>query len=135
MKRLIPFLLLVCVACQMSAGSPTPYPTDVPLSGVTFPAISPTVTPLPLTPTLTPTPTLAPDEQYTIDFLRRRTYGGGQIEIMETMEDNVWFTRYLIRYPSDGLKIYGFINVPKGDGPFPVIIAVHGFVNVASYQT
>ncbi|RPJ24733.1 MAG: alpha/beta fold hydrolase, partial [Chloroflexi bacterium] len=42
---------------------------------------------------------------------------------------------YLIRYPSDGLDIHGFVNIPKGDGPFPVIVAIHGFVDPAIYET
>ncbi len=50
-------------------------------------------------------------------------------------EDTSSFTRYLIRYPSDGLNIYGFANVPKGEGSFPIIIAIHGYVNPANYQT
>jgi dipeptidyl aminopeptidase/acylaminoacyl peptidase len=84
---------------------------------------------------LPPTPTPSPYEQYTIDFLRSRSYGGGNIEIVQTMEENVYFTRYLIHYPSDGLNIYGFADVPKGDGPFPIIIGIHGFVDAATYQT
>ena len=51
------------------------------------------------------------------------------------MEETDSFTRYLIRYPSDGLNIYGFVNVPKGQGPFPVIIAIHGLVDARTYQT
>jgi dipeptidyl aminopeptidase/acylaminoacyl peptidase len=67
--------------------------------------------------------------------LRGRTYGGGSIEVVEKMEETFAFTRYLIRYPSDGLNIYGFANIPKGEGPFPVIVAIHGFVDPATYQT
>jgi dipeptidyl aminopeptidase/acylaminoacyl peptidase len=51
------------------------------------------------------------------------------------MEASDLFTRYLIRYPSDDLMIYGFVNVPKGDGPFPVIVAIHGLVDPATYET
>jgi dipeptidyl aminopeptidase/acylaminoacyl peptidase len=80
-------------------------------------------------------PTPDPYERYTIDFLRERTYGGGKIEVVETMEETVSFTRYRIRYPSDGLNIYGFVNVPKANGSFPILIAVHGFVDAATYQT
>jgi dipeptidyl aminopeptidase/acylaminoacyl peptidase len=97
-------------------------------------APSPTLTVAPPTPTFIPSPTPSPYEQYTIDYLRGRTYGGGTIEVMETMEETDSFTRYLIRYPSDGLNIYGFVNVPKGEGPFPVIIAVHGFVDASTYE-
>ncbi len=45
------------------------------------------------------------------------------------------FTRTLIRYPSDGLTISGFMDVPRGDGPFPVIIALHGYVDPSVYTT
>jgi len=81
--------------------------------------------------------TLAPYPygQYSIDLLRGRTYGGGDIEIVETMEANDSFTRYQIRYPSDGLNIYGFADVPKGTGPFPIIIVIHGLADPATYQT
>jgi len=115
MKRLIPWLVLASLAWQLSGCSSTPSPT---------PTLAPSAT-------LTP----APYEQYTIEFLRGRTYGGGNIEVLETMEETDSFTRYLIRYPSDELNIYGFANVPKGEGPFPVIIAIHGFVDPATYET
>lgn len=163
MKRLILLLLLVSSACQFSGrsplSSPTPYlPEDTPTTpGLTtepptHPArkatptpthvlsrptrkatVSPTSAVIVSTPTLQSTP--SPYEPYTVDFLRSRTYGGGDIEVIETMEEFDTFTRYLIRYPSDGLTIYGFANVPKGEGPFPVIIAIHGFVEPAKYQT
>jgi dipeptidyl aminopeptidase/acylaminoacyl peptidase len=102
---------------------------------MTATAPSPTLTFAPPTPTLTPSPTLAPYEQYTIEYLRRRAYGDGNIEVIEIMEETDSFTRYLICYPSDGLNIYGFVNVPKGEGSFPVIIAIHGLVDASTYQT
>ena len=45
------------------------------------------------------------------------------------------FTRYLISYPSDGLKIYGFIDVPLASGKFPVVVALHGHINLDVYRT
>lgn len=158
MKRLILLFVLVCAACQSGRSSataspasnaPTYFPT-VPGFAIQSPAsrtpkavVSPALTPVPPTSTLTalpqPTPTSPTDtaayEPYTIDALRNRTYGGGEIKIVKTMENNDLFTRYLIRYPSDDLMIYGFVNVPKGDGPFPVIVAIHGLVDPATYQT
>lgn len=103
MKRLILLILLVLLSCR---GSTLPVTTS---------------------------PTPEPYEQYTIEHLRERTYGGGEIELVKILEEAGTFTRYLIRYPSDGLNIYGFINVPKGAGPYPVIIAIHGYVLADSY--
>jgi uncharacterized protein len=51
------------------------------------------------------------------------------------MDEKDTFTRYLIAYPSDGLTIFGFINLPRGPGPFPVIIASHGYINPEIYET
>jgi dipeptidyl aminopeptidase/acylaminoacyl peptidase len=90
--------------------------------------------------TNSPPPTaLSELEQYTIEALRGRAYGGGKIEIVQTQVEVEAFTRYQIHYPSDDLTIYGFINVPKGPGPYPVIIAVHGYaerdIYLADYET
>jgi uncharacterized protein len=49
------------------------------------------------------------------------------------MERPAGFTRYEIRYPSDGLMIGGFMNVPNGAGPFPVIFVNHGWMPTDSY--
>lgn len=103
----------------------TPAPTQTPLPTAT-------ATPTPL-PTITPTPD--PYFPWTIEYLRSRPYGGGQIEFVEVMEQNLYFTRYLIRYPSDGLNIYGFADIPNDGGPHPVIIALHGYIDPAIYYT
>lgn len=51
------------------------------------------------------------------------------------MDQNTFFTRYLIRYPSDGLNIYGFADVPNDEEIHPVIIALHGYIDPAVYNT
>ncbi len=122
-KLLIPVLTLLIVACSV----------------VATPAVPPTATtviptPTVVTPTALPTPTLRPYEQYTIDYLRRRSYGGGKIEVLEKIFENDFYTSYSIRYPSDGLNIYGFVNIPTGSGPFPVIVSVHGYAPYGSYD-
>jgi pimeloyl-ACP methyl ester carboxylesterase len=72
---------------------------------------------------------------YTIEYLQSRAYGGGQIEFLETIGQNILFTRYLIRYPSDGLNIYGFANIPNDEEVHPIIIALHGYIDPGIYNT
>ncbi len=72
---------------------------------------------------------------YTIEALRNRSYGQGEIEIVRVMEETPNFTRYLFAYPSDGLRITGMLNRPHGDGPFPVVILNHGYYPLDVYQT
>lgn len=66
--------------------------------------------------------------------LRGRSYGGGEIEILETWWENEFFTRYFIRYYSDGIPILGFMNVPHSvEPPYVAVIVAHGYVNPDNY--
>ena len=130
-------LLMVLVAIFLPAcGASTPVaPSITPsiTSTQTFlptPTATATATDLP---TLTPTP--EPYREYSVEYLRSRTYGDGEIEITETLGQNSAFMRHYFRYDSDGLSIYGFANVPHGEGSFPVIIALHGYIEPEIYQT
>ncbi len=159
MKRLILLLVLVSSACQSSQSTPPSPSTSDPSASATPATLDATAqswipwlqkaTPSPTSASLLPLPTpnfastsapkpprdLGNYNQYTIEALRARAYGSGKIEVIEKMDEDETFTRYLIRYPSDGLKIYGFASVPKGQGPFPVIIAIHGYVDPVNYET
>ncbi|MCA9969190.1 MAG: alpha/beta fold hydrolase [Anaerolineales bacterium] len=112
----------------------TPRPT-VAIPPTNTPIVPPTAAP---TATPTPAPTATPDPYagWTIADLRARDYGSGALEIVETLAETAAFTRYLIRYPSDGLAVYGFMNVPaNASGPLPVVLLLHGYVNPAAYDT
>ncbi len=119
------------------SSTPTPGPTSTP-TRTPSPTVtlSPTITPTPTdtpTPTVTPTPTLSPMDAYTIPGLRERKYPGGTIQVRAVLTTTEVFTRYYIDYPSDGLTITGIMQVPPGDGPFPVIILNHGYIDADLY--
>jgi dipeptidyl aminopeptidase/acylaminoacyl peptidase len=82
-----------------------------------------------------PTPTPDPYAGLGIEDLMARFYGRGDLHIVQTLSTTPQFTRLLISYPSDNLTIYGFMDVPQGQGPFPVIIALHGYIDPAQYGT
>jgi dipeptidyl aminopeptidase/acylaminoacyl peptidase len=81
------------------------------------------------------TPTPDPYAGLTISDLATRAYGGGQLRIEETLAATAAFTRSLVTYPSDGLTLYGFMNVPQGNGPFPVALVLHGYVSPDRFNT
>ena len=98
-----------------------------------------TSTPLP-TGTPSPSPTPDPYASYTIDYLAGREYGGSDLAVHETLEVNSYFTRTLISYLSDELEIHGFMNTPqerpgRPGPPYPVIIALHGYIDPEVYNT
>lgn len=142
---LLAYSMAACGATMLPAPTPTPAATEtqtpLPTNTATLtalPTVPPASTPTPVLPTATAIPPPAVSEEYlpyTIDYLRSRSYGGGQIEVLNVNEERENFIRYLIRYPSDGLDIYGYMNVPKGEGPFPLIIMLHGFARVNEYVT
>lgn len=97
---------------------------------------SPSPTPFQVVETAEPTPEGTP-EPYThlsIDALSARAYGGGQLVDLGVLATTNTFTRHLISYPSDGLTVNGFIDIPFGSGPFPVVLVLHGYVDPDDYK-
>jgi uncharacterized protein len=156
---LLCILLLLSIGCRErlvreATAVPTPVativatsvaqiiPTNTPAAATVLPpeTVAPlptaTITPFP-TATATPTPTATPDPyaDLTIAALAARTYGGGELAIEGVIAETAAFTRYLITYPSDGLTIYGFMNVPHVGTQFPVAIVLHGYIPPSQYQT
>lgn len=61
------------------------------------------------------------------------TLSGSDLRIGKVLEANTGYTKYFITYRSNGLKISGTLAIPKGDGPFPLIIQNHGYIDPAIY--
>lgn len=110
--------------------SPTPAADGRP------PTAEPTAAPVSQSPNLQSPipPTPDPYADLTIDALAARPYGGGLLEIVDTLETNEIFTRYAIKYPSDGLTIHGFMNVPNEGDNFPVALVLHGYIDPDEYE-
>jgi dipeptidyl aminopeptidase/acylaminoacyl peptidase len=89
--------------------------------------------------TATAASTTDPFVGLSIPELAARTYGGGQVIADNALNHEVGFTRYVMHYPSDGLTIYGFMDVPiappRTSAGYPVIIAIHGYIDPRIYQT
>ncbi|MDK2979760.1 MAG: hypothetical protein PWQ55_107 [Chloroflexota bacterium] len=80
-------------------------------------------------------PTLDVSTDASLEALANRSYGEGELRVEYAWQEKEEFTRYYITYDSDGLNIHGYVNVPRGDGPFPVIIALHGYIPASEYET
>lgn len=125
---LLSLLVVGCNRPSVSTLTPVPSPT-------TLPTDTPTVAPSPtVAPTFTPPPyAMYP---YTIAGLRERSYPGGKVNLRSQLALTESYTRWLIDYPSDGLTITGILQIPRGkQGPFPVIVLNHGYVNRWEYNS
>jgi dipeptidyl aminopeptidase/acylaminoacyl peptidase len=132
-QRACLFIFVFVAACQS-----VPVP---PVETLRSPhVIIETITPSPVpTVTLTPSPTPTIEEwisSFTINGLRQHDFQSGKLHIRSTLEDeNQFYTSYLIDYPSDGLTITGVMQIPVGEGPFPVILMNHGFFSRSVYHS
>lgn len=125
MKRFLVIALSVLTACspvlnQPTVTLPSPVVTVIPLTETAAPIFTPAATP-----TSTPLPHLM--YPYTIMGLRERDFTGGEISLDVRIGLTDEFSTYLISYPSDGLRITGVMNIPAGQGMFPVVVMNHGF--------
>jgi pimeloyl-ACP methyl ester carboxylesterase len=137
-QRVCLFFLFILAACQPVMTSQahvlpslTSLPTIVPATETITPSPVPSET---FTPSVTPT-TEELIYPFTIDGLRQHDYQSGEIHVRETLTETDKYTTYLIDYPSDGLTITGVMNIPTGEGSFPVIVMNHGFFSRSVYNS
>ncbi|MCI0607484.1 MAG: alpha/beta fold hydrolase [Anaerolineae bacterium] len=141
MKKLLSYWSMLVVfsfiatACGTSLAASAPIVTDVPiLTSTSLPALPPTEIPI-FTPIPTNTVVPFPLE---IDAMRARQYPGSDVLVESVLDSGVNYSRYLVSYLSEGLKIYALMTVPNGEKPatgWPVIIFNHGFIPPDVYVT
>ncbi len=65
--------------------------------------------------------------------LMQKQFNGGDLKLINVQSDNAVYTRHTISYRSGDLTISGIMNIPKGQGPFPLLILNHGFIEPSIY--
>lgn len=84
-----------------------------------------------------PAPTEETVEKYypdTIPEMSEKNYSGSDLKLGKILKDLPEYARYEISYKSEGFTISGALNIPKGDGTFPVLILNHGYYNPKTYD-
>lgn len=83
-----------------------------------------------------------PYDKYTIEGLSVKNILPSKIEIGETIKDEPEFTSSLFSFSFNPTlegknvkRVTGLINIPKGKGPFPVIVMFRGYVDQKIYKT
>src|ERR671916_627798 len=70
-----------------------------------------------------------------MDALQAMKRWGGDLRVERRLNETAAFTHYAISYRSGNLRISGQMYVPKGTGPFPVMIMNHGYIPIEDYVT
>lgn len=114
-----------CTTPPARDGSTQQSPTDTP----SVPAATSTRE---ATPPTSPPPSPAP-HPVSLPALMQQTYDGRDLQVGRVLARTNAYTRYFVTYRSGDLKISGIMNVPTGNGPFPVLILAHGYIDPAVY--
>lgn len=68
-----------------------------------------------------------------IPHFREMALSGTNLTFDRILESNDVYTKHAISYQSNGLRITGVFLLPHGDGPYPLLIFNHGFIDPAVY--
>lgn len=68
-----------------------------------------------------------------LQAIAQKEFDGRDFTVGRVLAEAERYTRYYITYKSGDLTISGIMNKPKGEGPFPVLILNHGYIDPAVY--
>ena len=78
---------------------------------------------------------IKPLDVYTIENLGKRSGKPAQIVLDEASATTSAYTVYSFHFITDGKKVTGLAHIPKGDGPFPVVVQLRGYIDKEKYVT
>lgn len=78
---------------------------------------------------------ILPLDKYRFEALSQVEFEGGKIKLEKIIEEEEKYTSWLFSYQSQGKTVSGMANIPKGNGPFPVIVMIRGYADKEIYFT
>ncbi len=118
-------LLAILLALAACTSAPSALPPTVSTGAVVPMSVSSTSAQAPVIETL--------PSELSIPHFRRMTLVGTGLDLYDVLDDNAAYTRYAVRYLSNRLVITGIMNIPKGAGPFPLLVFNHGYIAPSVY--
>ena len=115
-----------CTAAEEAAPPPRTAVSTSPPSPTTS-----TASPSTASPSASPTPD--PPHEVSLQALMAKRYDGRGLRVGRVLASASSYTRHFVTYKSEKLTISGILNVPKGNGPFPVLVLAHGYIDPAIY--
>ena len=62
-----------------------------------------------------------------------REYSGSDLKVGKAFSSTSTYTKHRMTYESGGLTISGIMVKPRGEGPFPVVVLAHGYIDPKVY--
>ncbi len=118
MKKIILPIVLLLVAC---------VPVDLPKQS-DGDALRPSIPPVADSRELEAVPS-----EFSLDHFSTMLLSGTGLTLEKVLADNASYTRYSVYYYSNKTKVSGIMNIPKGTGPFPLLILNHGYIDPKVY--
>ena len=75
-----------------------------------------------------------PLAKYTIEALSQTKFPTSQITLAEIFEETPDSISRIFYFYVDGKKVSGLVNLPKGEGIYPVIVMFRGYIDREKYQ-
>lgn len=72
-------------------------------------------------------------EEFSVEYFQQMTLSGSDLQIGKMLDRNDAYTRSTLTYRSNGVLVSGTISIPNGEGPYPLIIQNHGYIDPAVY--
>lgn len=68
-----------------------------------------------------------------LEYFSQMRLEGTDFTLGDLLASNDAYKRYSITYSSNGLKISGILDIPNGEGPFPLMVMNHGYIDRSVY--
>lgn len=120
------FLLIICIVIFLTGCTSHTVDIEDPKKTVQQQEVPPEKN-------VTTTPGETAPHPVSLPALSQKEFNGRDLTIGSVLAENTAYTRYYITYQSGELIISGIMNVPKGEGPFPVLILNHGYIDPVVY--
>lgn len=142
MKRsYLPGVIILCALLIAGCFQSSPPVEDITPLPITSPALEPPTAAPPVEEAVAlpiDTSAAASAHPLSIASLRARSYEGSDFVVEQILEPGINYSRAIVSYQSDGLKIYALLTVPLSPKPptgYPVIIFNHGYIPPDEYRT
>lgn len=73
--------------------------------------------------------------KYTFENLKKYNGSPSKIKLDKILKEEDEYTSYLFTYLSENKQVSGLANIPAGQGVFPVIVMIRGFVDREIYES